>query len=487
LNVSYDFSQLPPPVQKAVHLLDQAGERAWLVGGATRDLLSGKSVKDFDFVMAGNGLKWARRLANALQGAYVALDDERAVGRVVFSHKGKQLWIDVARFRAEGVLQGESTSLEEDLALRDFTVNAIALEPLTGQLVDPTGGVADLKANLLRATGPRTFQDDPLRILRAIRLHATHSLTLTAETWQLMQGATNGLSRISAERVREEWMKLLAPVGAKARIEMLDQLGVLQILLPELTLCKGVTQSPPHSEDVFAHQLLVLEATEQLWPWQLPNQFWQGKLAPFIEPMSQHLQQEISHELPRWLLFKHVALLHDIGKPSTRSIGKDGRIHYYKHEVVGTDMIREVMQRMKFSTKSVQYAEIMVRQHLRVLHLSAQLPPRSRSVYRFFRDTKAIGPDIALHSIADQRGKAFPVDRKEVVIAVTRLLEAYFTQEERFVRPKPLLNGHQVMAIAQVKGPPVGQILEQLREEQAQGRIQSPQEAEQFVRQWSKD
>ena len=158
MNVIYDFSHLPPPVQKAVHLLDEAGEKAWLVGGATRDLLSGKLVKDFDFVMAGNGLKWARRLANALQGAFVALDDERAVGRVVLSHKGKQLWIDVARFRAEGVRQGESTSLEDDLALRDFTVNAIALEPLTGQLVDPTGGVADLKANLLRPTATRTFE-----------------------------------------------------------------------------------------------------------------------------------------------------------------------------------------------------------------------------------------------------------------------------------------------------------------------------------------
>ena len=511
----YNFSDLPAPVQRATQLLHQANEPAWLVGGATRDLLMGRAVKDFDFVIAGNGLKWARTLANTLKGAFVALDRERRIGRVVVRHKGKLLWLDVASFRDENLLfqdwegggRGEGLTLEEDLRLRDFTVNAIALNLLTGEIVDPTGGVADLKSKTLRATGAYTFDNDPLRILRAVRQHATHGLTITPDTTHAMKRAVHGLTKVAAERVREEWMKLLAPAGAQARVEMLDELGVIALLLPELAAGKGVTQSPPHSHDVFGHQLLVLDATEKLWPWvgrtsppaacatqdaegqpqgyapTLPL-FWSGKLAEFAEPMSKHLQQEIAHDLPRWLLFKHVALLHDIGKPATRSVGEDGRIHFYKHEKVGSDMMRELMQRMKFSTKCVQYAEQLVRQHMRPLSLSWRLPPRNRTIYRFFRDTGDEGADIALHSIADQRGKAFPSDRPEVVAAVTHLLKAYFTQPERFVRPKPLLNGHEVMKIAGVKGPAVGKILEMLREEQAQGKIQTKEEAQKMVREW---
>ncbi|MGB0387014.1 MAG: CCA tRNA nucleotidyltransferase [Ardenticatenaceae bacterium] len=500
----YDFTELPAPVQRAAQLLHEANEPAWLVGGATRDLFMGQPVKDFDFVIAGDGVKWARRLANTLKGAFVALDTERRVGRVVVRDKGKLLWLDVAAFRGEDD-RGEGVSLEEDLRLRDFTINAIALDLLTGDIVDPTGGVADLNARILRATGAQTFYNDPLRILRAVRQHATHNLSITPDTRQAMQRAVQGLTKIAMERVREEWMKLLAPAGAKARVEMLDELGVIALLLPELAACKGITQSPPHSHNVFGHQLLVLHATETLWPWNgrtsIPpehsegssegrtgaspaSSFWRGDLAQFAEPMSKHLQQEMAHDLPRWQLLKHVALLHDIGKPATRSVGKDGRIHFYKHEVVGTDMIRDLMQRMKFSSKCVQYAEQLVLQHMRPLSIAARIPPRNRTIYRFFRDTGNAGPDIALHSIADQRGKAFATDRPEVVAAVTHLLKAYFTQSERFVRPKPLLNGHDVMRIAGVKGPAVGKILEMLREQQAQGNIQSKEEAEKMVREW---
>ncbi|MBA3530951.1 MAG: HDIG domain-containing protein [Ardenticatenales bacterium] len=476
----YNFSQLPTPVQQAARFLHESGESAWLVGGATRDILLGRSVKDFDFVIAGDGLHWARCIARELKGAFVALDEERLVGRVVIKHEGKPLWIDVARFRGASD-QGDGVSLEEDLSLRDFTVNAIALEPLTGSVVDPTGGGADLGSATLRATGPRAFQDDPLRILRGIRLHATHHLIIETATWEAMRSSAPALSGIAAERVREEWLQLLAPSGAMARIALLDDLKVLDVLLPELVQGKGVTQSSPHSHDVFGHNLLVLDAIEGLWPWVESGGFWQGELARFVEPMTTHLQEPLAHELPRWLLLKHVALLHDVAKPTTRTVGKDGRIHFYGHDQVGAKMMGEIMRRMKFSTACVQYAEQVLFHHLRPLGLSQHLPPSDRSVYRFYRDVSHDGPDIALHSMADQRGKAFATDRVEVVAVVTRLLEAYFEAPERFVRPVPLLDGNDVMALTNLRGPAVGIMLERLREAQAQQRIRTRAEAERFV------
>ncbi|MGH2542148.1 MAG: hypothetical protein ACRDIB_05110, partial [Ardenticatenaceae bacterium] len=324
------LSHLPLPVRRAAEMLHEAGERAWLVGGATRDLLLGRPVKDFDFVIAGDALHWARRIADALGGAFVPLDEERNVGRVVITHDGQPLWIDVARFRApEG--EGDAGTLEADLRLRDFSVNAIAIDPLTGVTVDPTGGIADLREGILRLSGPRAFEDDPLRLLRAVRLHASHDLAISQGTWQAMQGAAPALRGVAAERVREEWLKLLAPRGALARVELLDQIGVLELLLPELVRGKGVHQSPPHSQDVFEHSLLVLDAMERLLPWEEgrgeagrseDSGIRQGPYAGYAEQMAAHLRRAVGHELPRWLLLKHVALLHDVGKPVTRSVGE---------------------------------------------------------------------------------------------------------------------------------------------------------------------
>lgn len=476
-------SRFPQPVQQAIFLFQQAGEAAWLVGGATRDLLLGREVKDWDFVVAGDGLVGARRVATELGGAFVALDSDRGVGRVVIQHQGKMLWIDVARFRDEANQDGGAT-LEDDLRRRDFTVNAIAFDPLTHELTDPTGGISDLEARRLKATGPRSFEDDPLRILRAVRLQATHDLTIQPETQRLMRAAALGLARVATERVREEWLRLLAPHGAMERVALLDEWDVLDVLLPELMQGKGVTQSPPHSHNVFGHNLLVLAAIEQLWPWLPNNPLWDGELAPFASYMADHLHLEIAHEMPRWLLLKHVALLHDIGKPATRTVGDDGRIHYYGHDRVGASMIEEQMRRWKFPTKAIEYAQRIVFQHLRPLQLSQNLPPSDRSIYRYFRDTRDDGPDVALHSIADQRGKAFATDRAEVLAVVVRLLQAYFEQSSRYVYITPLLDGNDIMALTPLQGPAIGQALELLREHQAQGRVRTRADAEALLRQF---
>ncbi len=481
--MNHPLSQLPAPVQRAATLLHEAGEAAWLVGGATRDLLLGRAVKDFDFVIAGDGLRWAQRIADELRGAFVPLDEARRVGRVVVRHEGKPLWIDVASFRGEAD-QGEGVTLDEDLRLRDFTVNAIALNLLTGEVVDPTGGVADLEAGRLRATGPRALRDDPLRLLRAVRIHATHGLSIPPETERAMRAAASGLGKVAAERTREEWMRLLAPDGAAARVTMLDEVGALKMLLPELIVAKGVTQSAPHSHDVYGHSLLVLDAMEKLLPSSGQSDFWQGELARFAGPMAEHLREEIAHELPRWLLLKHVALLHDVGKPATRTVGNDGRIHYYQHEVVGAEMIVGIMRRMKFAAKAVEYGERIIRHHLRPLHLSSHVPPSDRALYRFFRDVGESGPDIALHSVADQRGKAFAEDRAEVIQVVTRLFEGFFEERERYVQIKPLLNGNEIMELTSQSGPIVGRMLEHLREQQAQGHIRTRAEAERALRGW---
>lgn len=470
---------LPHPISDAIRIVAAQQQPVWLVGGSVRDLLLERPVKDFDLVMAGDGLQWGRRLARELKGSFVVLDEERKVGRVVLSHEDKPLWMDIATFR--GVEdKGDGTSLEEDLRLRDFTVNAIAIDPINHAIVDPTGGVAHLRALELHPPSPHSFTDDPLRILRGVRLQATHQFAIPATTHLLMQQAVGGLATIAMERIREEWLRLLAPSGATERVRLLDELGVLDLILPELRDCKAVTQSLPHSHDVFEHQLLVLTATEKLLTEQDP--LWQsGILARFHSLVVAHLEREIAHELPRWLLLKHVALLHDIGKASTRTVGADGRIHFYTHDSVGAKMIEPLMVRWKFPAKAVAYATDMVYYHLRPLNFTNHLPPRSRTIYGFYRDVGDLGVDIGVHTIADQRGKAFADDRTAVMEVVKYLWAAYFDEPERFVKVTPLLNGHEVMALTGLTGKRIGELLEQLKEQQAQQRITTKAAAETWL------
>jgi poly(A) polymerase len=470
---------LPPPIAEALRHLQSAQQPAWLVGGVVRDLLLERPIKDFDIVLGGDGLQWARRLARELNGSFVVLDEVRKVGRVVLSYNGKPLWLDVATFRGPNDT-GDGTSLEEDLRLRDYTINAIALDPTTNTIVDPTGGAAHVNARELHPAGPHSLNDDPLRILRGVRILATHGFTIPDSTLQLMKKAAPGLAQIAMERVREEWMRLLAPPNATERVRLLDTIGVLDVLLPELVGCKGVTQSPPHAHDVFDHQLLVLTAIEKLLAPDDP--IWAtGLLSRFRESVFAHLEKDIAFELPRWLLLKHVGLLHDIGKPATRTVGKDGRIHFYSHDEVGATLIEPLMVRWKFPSKAVEYATDMVLYHLRPLQFTNHLPPRSRTIYRFFRTTGDLGVDLGIHTIADQRGKAFAEDRATVIEVVKYLWSAYFDEPERFVRVTPLLNGHEVMELTGLQGKRIGELLEGLKEQQAQGRIKTKDEAEVWV------
>lgn len=470
---------LPSPIAEAIRLLNAAQQPAWLVGGVVRDWLLERPIKDFDIVLAGDGLQWARRLSRELNGSFVLLDEERKVGRVVLSHKGKPLWLDVASFRGPND-KGDGTSLEEDLHLRDYTVNAIALDPATQTLVDPTGGVAHLAARELHPASPQSLSDDPLRILRGVRILATHHFTIPDSTLSRMQQAVPGLATIAMERVREEWLRLLAPPNATERVRLLDRIGVFDVLLPELIACKGVTQSAPHAHDVYDHQLLALTAVEKLL---LPDDpIWQEeRLSRFHALVVSHLEQEVAFEIPRWLLLKHVVLLHDIGKPDTRSIGKDGRIHFYSHDDVGAKQMKPLMMRWKFPSKAVEYATDMVLYHLRPLQFTNHLPPRSRTIYRFFRTTGDLGVDLGIHTIADQRGKAFAEDRDAVIQVVKFLWAAYFDEPERFVRVTPLLNGHEVMEFTGIQGKQVGELLEGLKEQQAQGIIKTKDEAETWL------
>jgi putative nucleotidyltransferase with HDIG domain len=477
------------PWQIVRRLADQRGVRVWPVGGAVRDVLLERPVHDWDFAVDRDALGLARAVADALGGAYFPLDVERGAGRVVLAGS------DDARQDLDfAALRGPD--LESDLLARDLTVNAMALGG-TGALVDPAGGKADLEAGRVRATGEWAFQDDPVRLLRAVRVEAELGFEIEPRTAAWMRRDAALLAIPAVERVRDEFARLLATRRAAAHLERLDAFGLLSHVVPELVSLKGVTQSPPHRFDVWRHTLRVIDALEgvlaavaggEVEPYarvDAPPAAW-GDLAralhQFAGDVTAHLAVEVSGGRDRALLLKLAALLHDVGKPQTRSQDENGRIHFYNHEPVGARIAADRLRALRFSRDEVDRVWVIIGQHLRPPHLARAERVTRRAVYRYFRATGCGGVDVVLLSLADHLatwGPHLQERRWARRLEVAELLLAHFFERyEETVAPPPLLTGHDVMAeLGLEPGPEIGRLLECVREAQAAGEVRTRAEA----------
>ncbi len=468
--------------------------RVWLVGGALRDALLNRRIHDLDFAVAGDALKVARAVADALGAAFFPLDSERAVGRVIVTRAEERFILDFAALRGP--------DLPADLAARDFTLNAIALDLADpDNLIDPLNGESDLRIKVIRACSATALADDPLRGVRAVRLAAQLDFRIDKETRTAIRAQAGALAQVSFERRRDEFIRCVGGPRPAAALRALEMLGLLPHLLPELAPLTGVTQSPPHTLDVWEHTLGVVErlnavlailapvhdvdAASELTLGLVSVQLGRHRLA-----LHQHLQAMLSGERPaRWLLML-AALLHDVGKPGTRSVESNGRIRFLNHENTGAEIVGRRLTRLHFSGDEVKRAKTIVAHHMRPRQLSSTGETVSRrAIYRFFRATGEAGVDIVLLSLADLLAKdtASPPPQDEWAYHLSicaQLLNAYFEKPEETVAPPALITGHDLIAeFALEAGPRVGQLLEAVREAQAAGEITDRAAALDFIRQ----
>ncbi|MBX3006249.1 MAG: HD domain-containing protein [Anaerolineales bacterium] len=481
--------QLPPLVQQVCHALP-AGHALYLVGGAVRDLLLNRGVHDLDFVVPGPAIPLARKLANALGGHFYPLDAARDAGRVLLPDQHAALDFIT--------LQGGS--LAEDLAQRDFTINAMALSLPDATLHDPLGGAADLRAKSLRMAGLQAFHTDPIRILRAVRMAASFGLQIEPQTRQALRAAVPQLGQVSAERQRDELLRLLQAPKPATSLRALDLFGALSILLPELGPLKGLGQSAPHIYDVWEHSLqvvdklgLVFSALDDAYPAEGVGELVSGltvlRLGRFRNAISQHLAAEAVPGRPRRALLLLGALLHDAGKALTRSVEPGGRIRFFEHEVRGAELAVARAQALHFSNGEVEYLHTLISQHMRPFLLTqVGTPPSRRAIYRFFEASGPVGVDVCLLALADLLGKRGPhVDEPELTATLDTLralLAGYYEQAEEVVSPPALLNGNDLMTELGLKpGRKVGEILKALREAQAMGKVPDRDAALAFARQ----
>jgi poly(A) polymerase len=461
------LAQLTPAQAVLLRVAGEAGGRdAVLVGGAVRDAILKRAGADVDIAVPSGAITLARRSAERLGGTCVVLDAQRGAARVVADGG---LTLDVTDFRAP--------TLDGDLAARDFTVDAlaVALTPLLARgrarIVDPTGGLEDLKARRLRPADPRVLQEDALRALRAIRLEATLGLRLTPPAARAVKAAARGLARIAAERVRDELLIIMALPDTARALRRADALGVLGAVLPEVEPMRATKQPLPHRFDVLEHSLRAVGGCDRLLA-RL------SALAPYGEELAVHLAEPLGGGARRDTALKLAALLHDISKPETRR-RVDGRVRFFEHDVIGARRVREIGERFRLPERLTAVIERVVRHHLRPMHLAhaGAITPRAR--YRFYRDLREDTRDLLLLVLADAAAVtgASPLTTWRRAGLVRELFAGWREQQQAESLPA-LLRGEDVMARFSLEpGPRVGWLLSQAREAQEMGRVHTREEA----------
>jgi putative nucleotidyltransferase with HDIG domain len=436
--------------------------RAWLVGGTVRDQLLCRPFADWDLAVEHDPAGLARAIAEAENSRVVVLGKKKQIIHRVVS---------AGRIFDIAAIQGKTIS--EDLLRRDFTINAMAVSLQSGRLIDPAGGRGDLDRRMIRMTGKRVLDDDPLRLLRAFRMAATLGFAIDPETFAAVSEKAGQIRQVAGERIRDEWQKILQTQDSAQWISEMDRAGLLGSLFPELEALKNCGQNRHHEFDVFDHTMAVYRGLEQMLHQNRPA------LAP------DRTNQELLSMPAAVKLLKHAALLHDIGKPQTRTTDDQGRIHFYHHPRAGAQMAGQICRRLRFSCADAGYVTFLIRHHIRPLFLYTARQRNAltfRAMTRFFIKTRPYTPDLLLMATADMTGKKEKTNPEFIEFAKD-LAQRYFNRHlPARARPR-LLTGHDLIRELGLSPSPLfATVLDRVEEGRLAGDIESRDQALELAR-----
>jgi putative nucleotidyltransferase with HDIG domain len=423
-----------------VRKLQENGFVAYFAGGSIRDALRGTAPKDIDIATSAK--------PNEVQGLFhrtVPVGIQFGVVRVLEG----DFEFEVATFRFDGVyLDGrhpqfvEFSTPEKDAVRRDFTVNGIFYDPVEDEVIDFVGGREDLGRKLIRAIGlpSQRFAEDRLRMLRAVRLASTLAFEIESGTWSAIRAEAKEILVVSPERVRDELLKILVDAHRLRGFDLLDKSGLLAVILPEVEALKGCEQPEQfHPEgDVFVHTRMML-----------------GLLGPEASGV-----QALS------------VLLHDIGKPPTRSFDPgDQRIRFNGHDRVGAEMTEQVMTRLRFSRHEIDVVVEAVRTHMIFKDVKQMRPAKLRR----FMARPNFGIELELHRV-DCAGSHGDLENHQFLVN-----KAQEYAREPLI-PPPLIRGDDLIALGLKPGPRIGQLLEAIQTAQLEGEVTTRDQAFELLR-----
>jgi poly(A) polymerase len=485
--VSPEISAL---IAKVKEFLSSRKIEAYAVGGMVRDIVMKRPVVDVDIAVSGDALETGKELAESLGAHYVVLDTENGVVRLLPAGEDKGAWqLDVAS------LQG---CLKDDLKRRDFTVNAMAIElsalelskgRVKAEILDPLGGLLDVKAKRIRAVSPDAFKSDPIRLLRALRLSSELGFEIEPDTHLLIERDANLISKTAGERVREELLRLFALPRTYDAVVHMDKLGLLTAIFPEMAPMRGVDQPHEHTWDVFLHSAHSIDALDFIlregeWEFAKPSVLAE---IPMEDDVREYFAAVVSPPSTRRSLTKLAALVHDIAKPQTRVVNEFGKVRFYGHPQEGAPIAESILERLRFSAKEVKFISTVVRYHLRPVQMTEDgAPPTPRAVYRYFRDMGDAAIATLYFSLADHlatRGPDLEKDNWDWHVGIVRQLVEEHRRKPPSAAPKRLLDGHDLQQEFKLHpGEKLGEILEDLDEAQGAGEIITREDALTYVK-----
>ena len=445
----------------------------------------GRESHDVDAAVRGDVLALGRELARRMSGSFVPLDPVRGVARVISRGGGPTL--DLA------AMDG---SVEQDLARRDFTIDAMALpvewagEEWAQAIIDPFGGREDLECGLVRMVSDGVFHEDPSRLLRGVRLARSFGFDMDEDTAAKIREQAYLVGSVAGERVRDEFLTLLSLDGPAGTLHFLDDLGLLCRIVPELEHARGVTQPKEHYWDVFEHTVQAVSAAHDVTE---PASFRRASHLTAVlwdEEMERHFDEVVSDGHSRRTLLKLGALFHDIAKPQTKAVDPSGRTRFLGHPKQGAAVAEERLRRLRISARGVRSVSAMVEAHLRPTQMSHELErPSQRAMYRFFRDMGESAYSVLYLSLADYLAARGPRLESEDWLRRVELVNYVVTESRREAAPdgsnkkEPLLTGHDLIEVFGLEpGPIFRQLLDELEETRAASEVNSREEALAWVR-----
>lgn len=445
-------------------ITDKFENEIYLVGGTVRDYYMGLDSTDRDIiVMDEEAREFALKLAELFDASFVPLDEDNKIYRIVLADK----------INCIDVTNPVGDSIEKDLMRRDLTINAIAVNIRTGEIIDISGGVTDIRNKCINYVNELNFVDDPLRLLRVYRFQALYGFSLAPETINAVCKYSDLIHKPAVERINYEILKLFSGEYAHIALENMNKTWILEEIFPFVKELKQVPPNSHHHLDLFHHSIETVKQVQNLY-------------SEASDEIKEHLNRVDFGGFSRLAHLKLAAFMHDIGKFSTWTI-EEGKHRFIKHDDVGAKMSVKILKDLHCSNKQIDYISSMIKYHIYPSHVMTSPQITEKIMMRYVRKMDKNSIDAIILAQADRLSARGPEITDEIVernITSLNMLLRFYLEARETLKPLPkLLSGNDVMDILNIKpSRKLGEIMEALHEAQVSGDVITREHAVEFVK-----